>query len=69
MRLIPRLTVWVPIALLVERWQQAKDGQGQAILLRGEVGIGKSRLVQVLKDHVKDDLVMNPQERRLQPGR
>ena len=29
------------VALLVERWQQAKDGQGQVILLSGEAGIGK----------------------------
>ena len=38
--------------MLRERWAQAKDGIGQVILLRGEAGIGKSRLVQVLKEHV-----------------
>jgi class 3 adenylate cyclase/predicted ATPase len=40
------------VALLLERWEQVKSGQGQVILLTGDAGIGKSRLVQVLKDHV-----------------
>src|SRR5262249_475036 len=33
-------------------WAQAKSGQGQVVLLTGDAGIGKSRLVQTLKDHV-----------------
>jgi class 3 adenylate cyclase/predicted ATPase len=40
------------VALLHRRWDQAKAGLGQVVLLSGEAGIGKSRLVQVLKDHV-----------------
>src|SRR5207244_4057547 len=40
------------VALLLERWEQAKAGQGQVILLTGDAGIGKSRLVQRLKEHV-----------------
>jgi class 3 adenylate cyclase/predicted ATPase len=43
------------VALLLERWEQAKAAQGQVILLSGEAGIGKSRLVQVLKDHLADE--------------
>jgi hypothetical protein len=33
------------LALLVNRWETAKAGEGQLILLSGEAGIGKSRLV------------------------
>jgi class 3 adenylate cyclase/predicted ATPase len=43
------------VTLLLERWQQVKDGHGQVILLTGDAGIGKSRLVQVLKDHVASE--------------
>jgi class 3 adenylate cyclase/predicted ATPase len=35
-----------------ERWRSARDGNGQALLIEGEAGLGKSRLVRVLRDHV-----------------
>jgi class 3 adenylate cyclase len=40
------------LGLLRRRWEQAQEGAGQVVLLRGEPGIGKSRLVQTLKEQV-----------------
>jgi len=50
------VTPWVgrasELGLLLDRWEQAVDGEGQAVLLCGEPGIGKSRLVQALRTEI-----------------
>jgi class 3 adenylate cyclase/predicted ATPase len=37
-------------ALLFERWEKAKAGAGQVVVLAGEAGLGKSRLAQAVSD-------------------
>jgi class 3 adenylate cyclase/predicted ATPase/ribosomal protein L40E len=40
------------IALLLDRWEGVNEGHGQAVLLRGEAGIGKSRLIRTLRERL-----------------
>ena len=40
------------MALLIERWQRAIGGEGQVALLSGEAGIGKSRILAMLRERI-----------------
>jgi class 3 adenylate cyclase/predicted ATPase len=40
------------IELLLRRWQQAKTDEGRVVLISGEPGIGKSRLVRALEERI-----------------
>ena len=46
------------LTILKDRWEQALDELGQIVLLIGDAGLGKSRLIRELREHViREDLV------------
>src|ERR1043166_2519986 len=44
------------VGLLFKRWRQAIEGEGQTILLSGEAGVGKSRVLSEFRGRVKDEV-------------
>ena len=43
------------VSLLKDRWEQAQEGMGQVVLIVGEPGLGKSRLIHTLKLYVEEE--------------
>src|SRR5206468_9464289 len=54
-RLTPLVNREEEIALLMGRWQQVKDGDGQVVVKFGEPGIGKSRIIQEIFERIAGD--------------
>jgi class 3 adenylate cyclase/tetratricopeptide (TPR) repeat protein len=43
------------LGMVLERWAWAKEGHGQVVMISGEPGIGKSRIVRALRDRLASE--------------
>ena len=50
--LTPLIGRELEVGLLIERWKLAQEGEGQVVLVSGDPGIGKSRILSVLRERL-----------------
>lgn len=48
------------LALIMDRWERASNGEGQGVLLVGEAGVGKSRTVRAVLDELSNRSIGRP---------
>ena len=53
--MIPLIGRQEELELLVRRWMQARAGQGRTVMVSGEPGIGKSRLLAALEEELRSE--------------
>ena len=54
-RLTPMIGREPELAYLIEQWTHVRRGEGRVVVLRGEAGVGKSRLVHDLPERLGDE--------------
>ena len=54
-RLTPLVGRELELGLLMDRWARAQEGEGQVVLLCGEPGIGKSRILNALRERLEGE--------------
>jgi class 3 adenylate cyclase len=57
-KLAPMVGRDLEFAVLMHAWQRARSGKGQLVLLAGEPGVGKSRVLRALREKLAEDVAI-----------